>query len=135
MAAIGHGKGQISIEFITFVGIVLFIVLIASFAAISTGNDVKAENEFMEARKFTAKIAQEVNIAVEIGTGYFHNFNMPELFSTATNYSVNTTETGFVAVEWDNKTYSLPVLTGNITGAVKKGKNTIRNTNGVISFE
>ena len=128
-------KGQISVEFITFFGVILLLLSLASYAAITSTRDIIADNEATDARRIASTIAYEINIAVEIGPGYSHKFYLPLLLYGNSNYSVNLLENRFVYVLWKNKSYSLLVLAENITDGVKKGSNTIRNINGVIVFD
>ncbi len=130
-----NSLGQLTMEFMTYVGIVLSIVLLASYSAMNTGNDVKNSNSLTDARRIASAVAQEINSAVEIGDGYFHSFSLPALLNTAENYTINASDGGFVTVDWSEGTYSLPVLANSVSGSVKKGKNMIKNTGGVITFE
>ena len=121
-------------EYITFISILLLVLLLASYSAITAGNGITNDNEITDARRIAFTVAQEINIASRIGSGYSHKFSLPELLSGGSNYSVNFSETRFVYILWNNKSYSLPVLAQNITGAVQKNSITIRNLNDVITF-
>lgn len=123
-----------SMEFVAYVGIIVSVLVLASYAAIASGREISDYNEVTDARRIASKVAQEINIAVEVGPGYSHIFSLPEFFSGGSNYTV-VSESRFVYVIWGNKSYSLPVLAYNITGIVKKSVSTVRNENGVISFE
>lgn len=122
-------------EFITFLGVILLLFALASYAAVVSSRDITAENEVTDARRIASVIAQEANTAVEVGTGYSHKFNLPLSLYGGSDYAVNLSESRFVHVLWKNKSYSLPVIADNITGVVKKGINVIRNVNGVIVFD
>lgn len=134
MKRIIEEKGQVSIEFIAFLGVMLLILAVASFAALNANSGIAADNEVTEARRLASTIAQEINIAVEIGDGYFHVFNLPATLN-GVNYSATITSNRFVLINWKNKTYSLPVLATNFTGTINTGQNSIRNSKDVIVFE
>lgn len=127
-------KGQISVEFITFLSVILLLFALASYAAVISSRDINAENEVTDARRIASIIAYETNIAAEVGTGYSHRFYLPLTLYSNSDYAVNLSENRFVYVLWKNKSYSLPVIADNVTGAVKKGQNTVKNINGVIVF-
>lgn len=128
-------KGQISMEFITFLGVILVLFALASYAAVISSRDIAAENEVTDARRIASIVAYEINIAKEVGTGYSHRFSLPASLYGDSDYAVNLSENNFVSVLWKGRSYSLPVTAENITGIVKKGPNTIRNVNGVIAFD
>ncbi len=128
-------KGQISMEFITFLGVILLLFAFASYAAITSTLNIISENEITDARRIATTIAQEVNIAVEVGTGYTHSFYLPEYLYGGLSYTVNSSQSRFVYIQWKDRSYYLPVLADNVTDTVKKGQNTIKNVGGVIVFE
>ncbi len=127
-------KAQVSTEFFFFISVMIVILGVASFAALSAQRDMGAENEVRDARRIASLIASEINTAVEIGPGYSHVFSLPGLFTTGANYSVSF-EDRYVYVSWNNKTYLLPVIAYNITGNADKGRNTVRNADGVINID
>jgi len=127
-------KAQVSMEFIAFLGVMLFLLTLASYASLSAGSGIAKDNESVEARRIAATVAEEINLAVEIGPGYSHAFDLPAVLSTGTNYSINFTSSRFVYVFWGTGFYPIPVLSDNITGTVKNGRNTLTNNNGVIEF-
>lgn len=127
-------KAQVSMEFITFVGILTSVVLITTYASAISGKGINSDNNAMDARRIAELIGGEINIAEEIGTGYSHKFELPEILLGGSNYSVNLSG-GFVYVFWNNKSYSIPVLAYNITGSVNKGAVNIRNNGGVILLD
>jgi len=127
-------KAQISMEFITFLGIMLIFLVLASYAAITSSRDIATENEIKEARRIASLVVEEINLAVEVGDGYKHRFSLPPLLYGNLNYTVNLSQR-LVRVEWRDRVYSLPVLAHNITGPVRNGINIIKNVNGAIVFE
>jgi hypothetical protein len=126
-------KAQVSIEYIIFIGIMLVLFTLASYAALSAGRDIAEDNEVSGARQIAALVSQELGISVEVGDGYSHAFILPGSLN-GFNYSVNLTESRFVSVSWKNKSYILPTLAENVQGSISIGNNTIENNGGVITI-
>ncbi len=127
-------KGEINEEFMVYTGVMMFILAVVSFATLSATQGISADNEVADARRVAFLLASEMNLASEIGDGYMHSFELPNLLYGAINYSVAFDEARFISIHWYNKTYSLPVLAQNTSGTVKTGRNIISNVNGVIQF-
>jgi hypothetical protein len=123
--------GQLTMEFMTYLGIVLFIVVLASFATISTGKDAQSESDQREAREIASKISSEINMAVEIGDGFYHKFTIPNNFRDGKNYTAETYGRT-VKISWEDRWYVLPFIAQNITGMIYKGENNISNRGGVV---
>jgi uncharacterized protein (UPF0333 family) len=127
-------RGQISLEFMVFIGILLLITSLASYIAVTNYTSIFDENVDRDARTVVAALATEINIASEIGDGYSHNFSLPVSLYGGINYSISVYEQR-AYITWINNTYSLPLLSYNTTGVVKKTNNMIRNTRGVIIID
>jgi hypothetical protein len=127
-------KAQIALEYIVYVSVVIFLLAVASYAAATSSAGINADNEVDDARRIAAVVAQEINLAVEIGDGYNHEFFLPAAIYGGKDYTVTFTEAKFVYVNWDGKHFSLPVLTANLQGNVNKGGVKIRNSEGAIVF-
>jgi hypothetical protein len=126
-------KAQISLEFITFVSVLLLLMAVASFVAFSSSNETYKNTVGRDARSVAVVLAQEINIAVETGDGYSHNFSLPSQLYGGKNYSL-VIENQEVFISWLNNTYSLPLLIRNTTGLPGAGTNLIKNKNGEIIF-
>jgi hypothetical protein len=127
-------KGEVNIEFVVFTGVMMFILAVASFAALSASEGITADNEVADARRIAFMVASEINLAAEIGDGYVHSFTLPNFLYNSIDYSVAFDELRFVSVHWNSKMYSLPVLAQNVSGTIRPGSNVISNVNGVIYF-
>jgi len=122
-------------EYIAFIGVMLVLFALASYAALSANNSVQDENDVADARNIAYLAAQEINVAVEVGDGYSHTFAMPQTLGSGYIYNVTFSPDRFVYVFWgSNYSYSLPTIASSISGNFSKGANTIRNSNGVISI-
>ncbi len=128
-------KGQTSMEFIIFVGVMLMLFSLASYVAVTSLNDITTESEITGARNVASTLASEINLAKEVGTGYKHTFSLPAYLYSSTNYSINLSDSRFVRVEWKNRFYLLPTIAENVTGTAKSDGNVIKNIDGVIRFE
>lgn len=126
-------KAQVSIEFITFVSILLLITLVASQAAIYRSNEIMTENRNNEAKRTAQIAATELNIAYEIGNGYSRTFYLSPVFSDGADYSIAIINQSLY-IFWDNRNYFLPILASGVSGNLTKGYNKIKNNNGVVEI-
>jgi uncharacterized protein (UPF0333 family) len=127
-------RGQISLEFMIFISILLLITAVASFVAVTSYNSAFDENVDRDARTVVGTLATEINIAAEIGDGYSRNFSMPGTLYGYVNYNISVYGQR-AYIDWMNNRYSLPLLSYNVSGLVKKGGNMVRNINGVINID
>lgn len=128
-------KGETSIEFLVFVGIIL-VFFVFFFGII--GSKTKEINEstlFYEAQSVADKIADEINIAARF-EGYYREFSVPDSLVNRYNYSVVFhKDLRLVEVKWNSNSAMSSLVTKNISGNISMGLNRIRNENGVIIIE
>ncbi len=127
-------KAQISTEFLAYTAILVVIMVFAMFFAITTGNEARTEGINIDAKRIAGIVATEINTAVEVGDGYSHRFFLPQTLRSETNYTLQLMQQR-VYIFWNGRSYSLPVLAGNVTGIPASGYNIVRNINGAIKFE
>jgi len=126
-------KGQIAVEFIFYVGIILAILMTVVFVFGSKSKAIYTDKVSMDMQKISELLAEEINIAVSVGDGYSHEFFVPQKAYNGEIYSVIIKPEYYrVYAEWKNFTYSSSVVTSNITGNFHAGKNKISNSNGVV---
>ena len=133
--SISH-RGEVSIEFMFFVGIiVLFFTFFLGIVGMKT-NDVNDSTMFYEAQSLSDRIADEINIATRFD-GYYREFNLPSKIMNSYDYTVLFhNDIRMVEVRWGEDFSVLStIMTGNVTGSVHAGKNSLKNENGVIVFE
>ena len=123
-------KGQISIEFMIFLSILLIIFIVF----VSSGTSIRYKlieiKSNVEAKELSDEIAFEINTAVRIGDGYERGFYVEDsLFWGDFNISVGNY---FVFIDWSEKSVGSSIITKDIVGSIVKGWNTINNTNGII---
>lgn len=125
-------KGQVSLEFMVFFGLLLLITTVASGIALSSTNQINNENTARDAKTITRLVATEINIAYEVGDGYSHNFTINPVLMDGSGYNI-TVLNQTVYLSWRGGTYLTPVLTYNVAGNFTKGRNLIRNIGGVLN--
>ena len=123
-------KSQASVEYVILLLLFMTAVSIAVFFSV---NQIQFDNMLrmdMEAGKVVNEISRKINLVVVEGNGFQANLTLPEKI-LGNNYSVFI-QSNFVVLTVQNKTYFKPLLTSNITGTIKKGMNTLYNSNGMI---
>ncbi|MCX6818778.1 MAG: hypothetical protein NT129_02135 [Candidatus Aenigmarchaeota archaeon] len=129
-------KAQVSLEIMTYIIILTLMLTIVSYAAVSRGQSILTEKINMDARRVAKLIAIEIDTAISVGDGYKNTFYIPQYLYNTKNYTLTVLpEYQRIYVDCDNSSYSVPLLTSNITGTVKKGNNIIKNENGLIKIE
>jgi hypothetical protein len=123
-------NGQIAIEFMIFVSILLVITTIAVFSNISLNQGMSSIKSDEEAKKLCERIAFEINSAVRIGDSYKRNFYIESPFGIS-DFNISA-EAYSVFIDWDEKSVACAIATNNITGKIEKGWNLIENIGGVI---
>jgi len=124
-------RGQVGIEFLVYVSIVLFLLSIFLYSSYSKQfqlMNIKIDNELREiidGAKF------EINAAVRAGDGYQRRFNMKAYYQTLNDFNITIRE-GLVEVNFGNRYYYGSLLTKNIVGNLTKEWNVIRNDGGMI---
>lgn len=126
-------RAQVSMEFMMFFAVMLVMTVVATYVAVKSAADIGVENTNREAKRMAQLVATEVNLAVEVGDGYSHNFTLPGKILGETDYALNVTDQR-AYVFWQNRSYSIPVLVYNISGIINRGPNLVRNEGGVITF-
>jgi|FaiFalDrversion2_1042247.scaffolds.fasta_scaffold04071_3 hypothetical protein len=124
-------KSQVSIEFMSFVLILILILfVVVSNTSILTSNIIN-ERRYSEGKKLADAIASEINIAIKAGDGYSRKFFINDNIFGVTNFLIivgNYT----VIVDWGSSFASSPTLVKSVQGNFSKGWNIIKNSNGVI---
>ncbi len=124
-------KGQISIEFLVYLG---FVLLIGSFFMLNHFTNsrklikIKAE---IDAENLLDKVCFEINSAVTAGKGYKREFYLEKAIDGFSNYSFYVSNYS-VSLDWGDNSKSSRIITQSVNGSISKGWNTIRNMDGVI---
>ncbi|MBI5061047.1 MAG: hypothetical protein HZB67_01935 [Candidatus Aenigmarchaeota archaeon] len=129
-------KAQVSIELMLYIGIMLVVFAIAIIAAGNRQEEIYRERLATDAKSTLKEVATEIDIAVEVGSGYSHIFTMPDKILGSNDYSVNINKQyQIIYIEWTDKNYSLSMISSNINGSVSKGANRISNIGGLVIIE
>ena len=127
-----ENKAQSAIEFIIILSAIS--VFFTGFMLVLQYN--VADKNYERADFLTQEIALNVQNEVDLATnsvdGYTRQFSIPaRILGSA--YNINVTS-GFVYVRTTDGQHSLSYPTGNVTGYILKGANTIRKINGTVYF-
>jgi len=125
-------KGQSSVEFMVYIGILLVILSVflwSSNSLQSRLNEVKIQND---AQQLCDKVAFEINTAVRSGNGYKRDFYMEKSFFGVSDFNI-TVDYYTVYLTWNNFSVISNIITKNITGTINEGRiNSIENRGGII---
>jgi hypothetical protein len=131
-------KGQIAIEYIVFIGILLLLLVVVMVVVSVQEKNALRERVIDDAKRIALMVTNEINVAVNIGDGYSHNFSIPYKLRGGVDYDIYTSYQRLY-VNWsesgNTREYSIPLITSNINGAFSKGENKIKNINGLIEIE
>jgi hypothetical protein len=124
-------RGQISVEFMTLVSILIVIFTVFLWSANSWDYKIIGIKTNAEAKKLSDIIAFEINSAARAGDGYKRSFYLDEHPYGISDYDISV-EGYSVFIDWDDKSISSNIITKNITGNVIKGWNLIENKDGMV---
>jgi hypothetical protein len=127
-------KGEVSLEFIILVGIIL-VIFTSMVAVIGIKNqDIRYSSEYESAQEIADAAAAEINTASRID-GYYRVFELPQNVGSS-NYSIEIkNELRMVRVSWENGVRDSSIMTENVAGDIMPGLNVIRNSGGVVIIE
>lgn len=125
-------KGQVSIEFMIFLSILLIILTILLWSNLSLRYRMIGIKSNVEAQELCDKIAFEINSAIRAGEGYKRRFYLDETIYGSSGFDIFV-EDYSVFIDWNDKSVTSSIITKNITsGSIQKGWNTIENKNGEL---
>jgi len=125
-------RGQVTIEFMIFVAILIIILSILLWSDISIRYRMMDVKSNLEAQKLCDNIAFEINSAIRAGNGYRRRFYVDETVYGITDFVISVQDYS-VFIDWDGKSVTSSITTKNITsGTIKKGWNIIENKNGEL---
>lgn len=128
-------KGQISLEFVLLIGILIAIFSVYLPVFWEQIQGIREEREFLEARKVGFILKREIELASLYGEGYSRNFTLPRLILNE-NYTIKIyNESRLVRIRWDEKVILEKALARKIVNEPKPGKNKIYNKNESVYFQ
>jgi len=122
---------QVSVEFIAFVAVLSILLFLTVYQSSTLYFQLNSARILKDAQSISDQIASEINLALKVGDGYSRIFYLPKKISDSLDYEVSV-EDYRVVVKWKDGSTQSVILTKNITGQILKGKNFIRNVEGII---
>ena|SRR3989344_5063759 len=121
-------KSQSGIEFLIVFGIVLFLFSVFLVLIQTTTEEKNREKESLLIKNLALSIQDEINLATETSDGYSREFYAP-LQILGNDYEIKIADS-FIYIKTEKNAVSFKV--DNVTGKIKKGKNTIKKENGKV---
>ncbi len=129
-------SGQLSAEFFIYYTLLSVIFMAVLVLVVNVQNSVFEESIDMDAKRVLVMSKNEIDIAVNVGEGYSHEFILPEALQGNADYSIAVVpDYQEIYISYKGKNVSLPILADSVSGSMKNGRNTIRNSGGVIALE
>ncbi len=122
-------SAQASLEFVALVSVLLVLLLMTIYYNSSFNVQIYTAETYSAAQMINDKIAYEINLALKSGDGYSRGFYIPYKISNAFDYNI-TVDNYLVTLKWSSGRTQSVILTKNITGDLKGGRNTIQNIEG-----
>ncbi len=130
-------KGQVSMEFMAYFGILLLVFVVFGPIVVSQTAVIGERSRKIEVGRIATVLEREINNAIIFGDGYKRNFSIPYSLSDKDyEVSVDSTEKGKVLrVSSDGIIENRQLILTDIDGAPTPGHNTLKNEEGMIVFE
>ena len=127
-------KGQVAIELVTLIGIMLIVLLIFNSFTFDLQNRNLKQNLYLDAKGVCNILSSEINTATSIGDGYRAKFILPESLIERIDYGISITpSTKTVSITWLDRETWCGITTSNVTvNNLGKGNNRIANSKGEI---
>lgn len=133
---IGKG-GQGTPEFSVVISFVLLVFLVVLLIVFQKQTDAYQLQVFLDAKKVTQSVADNINMISRNGHGYYRYFSVPDDLYGYTEYNITAAEK-FVGIEYGDQTWATPIITNDVTilGLVKgeNETNCITNSYGAITI-
>lgn len=123
-------KSQSSIEFIIFLGVIVFFLTIFFLALGETRGEKIKEEKRIRVQNLAYEIENEIQLAATSTEGYYRTFEIPEEIA-GMPYEALITE-NVVYVKTHDERYALAIPIPNVTGQLIKGENIIKKENNFI---
>src|SRR3989344_8173034 len=124
-----YSKGQISMEILSYYIILFGVFLLTLILVVANQRAIEEEKSNMDARRILITAKNEIDIATNVGNGYSHSFFLPQVLQSGKDYNISvSSEDQEIRIVYNERNVTLPLLTNNITSAIKKGNNIIKNT-------
>jgi hypothetical protein len=124
-------KGQGSIEFLVYVALLVFFLVIFLYSSSSRQYELIMMKQESEMKDLANNLAFEINEASRAGDGYERTFFMSLYTPSPAKYN-SSIESSFVTIDYNDRSVSVPLVTRNVFGNFTPDANRINNTKGVI---
>ena len=121
-------RGQISAEFIIFLGLAFMTALFFELASLDQLKDFRIKKESEAMNDLALKLQREILLAATVEDGYVRTFSVPQTIDNM-NFTLATQNLSII-VQSRNSYFMMPIPTA--AGNLSKGANTINKTGGVI---
>jgi hypothetical protein len=135
-----RAKSQVSVEFIIILS-VLFIILLVILGTVYKRNTLlNSRNTEMFAKQVALQFSSELNAVFLVGDGFNKSINLPPTLRDGTGYNISVFGTDHVVdIVWTKlktRSYSVPIIPGNINGTTTNlnGQINVTNRLGVIQI-
>ena len=121
-------KGQISLEFMFVIMLLLFLTILFVIASGNKMNEFKNEKDVFLLRDTASSVRNEVKIAYAMDSGYVRSFDVPDTLE-GLNYSI-VIQNNFVSASVDDQLVEVAIQPVN--GTLQKGTNVIRKVGSIV---
>ena len=122
---------QVSVEFISLISLLFIFLLLVAYYNSGLQLQLTSAKILKDAQAISDQVASEINLALRAGNGYSRIFFIPAKLYGSIDYTISVKDY-FVVLSWKGGSTQSMILTKNITGELIKGRNSIKNINGVI---
>jgi hypothetical protein len=117
-----HNNGQVSEEFVAFVGIGFLMAIIVMMVIFNEQQNKFRERDISETRELAIKIEEEIIIAATVENGFARNFSLPSTLPSGKGYGI-VENSSYVRIVAETSEWEVRVPKYN--GSIQKGQNTI----------
>jgi len=123
-------KSQSAVEFLILFIIFMVALTAALYVSMERSYSLVNTKLALESTKLLNDVSNKINTAFLEGHGFLINLTLPgQIFGR--DYLIGI-YSNYIRLEVENTTYFKSLLTENITGSLKMGRNLVENRNGVI---
>ncbi len=121
-------KGQVAIEFMTYIGIAILLTTMSLMIILDYYKDYSLDQKELELETFGKNLQREIGLASAVSPGYQRDIEIPDEITTV-SFNISNGNNYF-QLEYSRGAlyYRIP----RINGTLSKGTNTLRNIGGEV---
>lgn len=123
-------KAQVAFEFVVLVSVAFMALLVFTTFVADNFESAESDTEYYRLKDAALSVRSEINLASTLQDGYQRSFFVP-LTIDGLDYNI-TKNSDFLSLQSEGADYQVRVPP--FTGAVVKGNNNIKKTNGTIEL-